>query len=335
MFLAIEKIWYSKSKLKWLLWPLHLFFYYMVWFKRFLYQSNIISNQKFSKPVIVVGNLSVGGTGKTPFISQLAKVCFNKGIKVGIVSRGYLAQTTQFPHQVSYDDDALSVGDEAYMQFKKLKAFDVPLVIDPDRARGVNYLINNNQVDLVISDDGLQHYNMSRDIEILLFEQQRQFGNQLVLPFGPLREPMSRLTTVDLLVQNGSSNNQFSKSLAILTPTKFVNLKSGKEYSTDLFSKQQKKTNAVAAIGNPKRFLDSLRSVAEVGSTKFLIDHHQFQLDDFNEFKDQIVVMTEKDAVKCYPFAKENWYYLAVEMEFNQHLCEKLDFYITTAINRS
>jgi len=325
MYLTIENIWYSKSKLKWLLWPLHLIFYFIVWFKRFLYQSNVISSQIFSKPVIVVGNLTIGGTGKTPFISQLTKICFDKGIKVGIVSRGYHAKTTKFPHQVSDIDDALSVGDEAYMQFKKLKGFNIPLVIDPDRARGVNYLINNNQIDLIISDDGLQHYNMSRDIEILLFDQQRQFGNQLVLPFGPLREPMSRLKSVDLLVQNGNSNNPFSKNSVILNTTEFVNIKTGKKYSTDLFSKQQQKVNAVAAIGNPKRFLDSLRSVAEVKNIKWLIDHHQFQTNDFNEFNDQVIVMTEKDAVKCYQFAKEHWYYLAVEMEFNQPLCEELD----------
>jgi len=325
MYLTIEKIWYSQSQLKWLLWPLHLVFRFIVWFKRFLYQANILTSQKFSKPVIVVGNLSVGGTGKTPFISQLVKLLVTKGIKVGIVSRGYRATCRDFPHQVSANDDASTVGDEAYMQFEKLKNFQVPLVIDPERARGVNYLIEKNKIDCVISDDGLQHYNMSRDIEILIYDQQRQFGNQLVLPFGPLREPMSRLSSVDLLVQNGKGNDQFSRNFAKLKATKFINLKSRKEYSTDYFSNQEKKVNAVAAIGNPKRFLTSLQSIVQVNSTKWLIDHYQFQPDDFDEFKDQVVVMTEKDAVKCYQFAKEHWYYLAVEMEFNKSLCEELD----------
>ena len=236
------------------------------------------------------------------------------------MSRGYQAECTNFPHQVTDTDSAVFVGDEAYMQFNRI---GVPTVIDPNRSRAIDYLLCNNQVDLVISDDGLQHYKMGRKIEVVMFDGERQFGNRLILPFGPLREPVSRLKTVDFVIENGDEKNPFTNNKTIINPISFVNLLTKQELTLEEF--ENTSVNAVAAIGNPRRFFKTLGKLAKVNTELVYEDHHSFSASDFESLNPQeIVVMTEKDASKCYPFAKENWYFLKIEMSIEEHLLEQI-----------
>jgi len=322
---TIERFWYTRSKFAWLFWPFHLFFLLLVKLKRGLYKTGLLNSFSFDKPVLVVGNISIGGTGKTPFINQLVRLLIEHKIKVGIVSRGYRAMISKFPHQVKFEDSAELVGDEAYMQFRDLNTSDqlnIPIVIDPIRSNAVKYLIDENEVDIVISDDGLQHYQMGRELEILLFDGERQFGNQMVLPFGPLREPMGRLKNLDLVVQNGVNENHYSAYKVFLESMSLVNLKSNQKIDIDQF--EPTNVTAIAGIGNPKRFYRSLSKFCNIQTTKFFADHHAFKKTDFDEFTNDVIIMTEKDASKCTVFAEDNWYYLKVEMKFSNQLQEAL-----------
>ncbi|MDQ7049785.1 MAG: tetraacyldisaccharide 4'-kinase [Enterobacterales bacterium] len=325
---SIEKIWYSGSPWLTLLKPLSLVFYLIVQSKRSLYLNGLFKTYRFEKPVLVVGNINVGGTGKTPFIAHLVNRLQQHGIKVGIVSRGYKSQQEQLPHQVTDEDTATLVGDEALMQFKQL---NIPVVIDANRSRAVEYLLKNNSVDLVISDDGLQHYAMSRDIEVVLVDGERQFGNQMILPFGPLREPVSRLESVDFVIQNGAQPAQYANWKFDLEAVTFVHLNSGKEFPLTQFKNIP--VQAVAAIGNPQRFYTLLAKYCKIKATKNMPDHHLFSAQDFDYSKDGIVIMTQKDAVKCNHFSKDNWYYLKIRLKLEQSLEEALLIQIKQTIS--
>jgi tetraacyldisaccharide 4'-kinase len=324
----VERFWYSQSPLIWLFWPLHLPFLALVSLKRAFYQYGVLKAQSFDKPVLVVGNLSIGGTGKTPFIVELVEMLAEKGIRVGIVSRGYKSSLSIFPHQVAEKDTAELVGDEPYMLYKKLA---VPVVISPKRTEAVALLIQNNNVDIVISDDGMQHYAMGRDIEVLLFDGTRQFGNQLILPFGPLREPFSRLKSVDLVVQNGDQRNSYRAQKTTVKALSLVHIETKQERELDYLKQQE--VVAIAGIGNPSRFFSSLEKIVQIKSKTIYPDHHPFSINDFdNVHEDKIVVMTEKDAVKCQSFAKKNWYYLKVKMVFEPSLTSQLEKLIARTI---
>lgn len=326
----IEKFWYSPSWLKWICLPLSLPFLLIVWLKRQLYQLGLFSSNQFSVPVLVVGNVTVGGTGKTPFISYLANRFKQQGIKVGIVSRGYLSEAKTYPHLVSQDDTVKCVGDEAFMLFKQLA---LPLAIDANRSRAVEHLIEQFELDLIISDDGLQHYKMGRQFECMLVDSTREFGNGLCLPFGPLREPSSRKHSVDYVIQNGGK--EFVQSIADIGIPKaimkivtqgLIHIKSGEKVS--LSNLRESRVNAVCGIGNPSRYFDSLSVLCDEIEPIVFSDHHAFVESDFADFNNDIVIMTEKDAVKCQEFAKDNWYYLqigaSIEAESDQHMIETI-----------
>lgn len=323
----IERFWYSSpSKVRWFL-PINFLFMTLAKIKRMLYSLGILKTEYFEHPVIVVGNITVGGTGKTPFIAQLIALLTKQKIRVGIVSRGYHAGNCDFPHQVSISDSAQFVGDEAYML---VHAVDVPLVIDPNRCRAVKHLIQANQVDIILSDDGLQHYRMGRQVEILLFDALREFGNRLMLPFGPLREPVSRLRGVDLRIANGEDSNNIADFTVALDSVSLVQLSTGSDFELNHFS--NKMINAITGIGHPERFFNSLAKVCKIKSESSYPDHHPFSSQDFEKFGEELVVMTEKDASKCFPFAKSTWYYLKVEMRFDTELKSQLLKLITPLV---
>ncbi|MET1255468.1 tetraacyldisaccharide 4'-kinase [Aliikangiella maris] len=325
---VIEKFWYSRRWYHILIFPLSIPFYLLVWFKYFFYRRGIFSSASSRVPVLVVGNLSVGGTGKTPFISFLTQVLVQNGYRVGIVSRGYGAKITQFPHVISTHDSVAQIGDEAYMQFQKL---GVPMAIAPQRAQAVNSLSREFDLDVIISDDGLQHYAMAREFEVLLVDGQRGLGNQMVLPFGPLREPSTRIKTVNWVVVNQNptimSHSQhqlkqqllnYGKPLSYMTikPVALVHLASNEAVTMNNLKDQS--VTAVCGIGNPTRFFETLAPLCQKIDQVVFSDHHEFCASDFVEFDAQTVVMTEKDAVKCHAFAQQNWYYLKISATLNQ-----------------
>lgn len=339
----IEKFWYPslryRSLFYYFFWIFNIPFLLLVKLKFFLYQKEILKSNSFSKPVIVVGNLTLGGTGKTPFIANLVSILSEQGINCGIVSRGYHSEQSNYPHQVTDFDNASSVGDEAFMQFSNLK---IPIVIDADRSSAVNYLIANNNIDIIISDDGLQHYKMQRDLEIVLMDSSRAFGNRLILPLGPLREPVSRCQTIDLLVKNGEVQiepdiENLVNEQVVIVAKQFVRLKDDEAVDLEYFTSRT--VNAISGVGSPNRFYKTLKALCTINQTKTFADHYQFCENDFDDLNHSEsveipIIMTEKDAVKCKRFAKDNWYYLKVTMEFNNHLTDNLQSRIQTLIER-
>ncbi len=270
-------------------------------------------------PLIIVGNISVGGTGKSPLVIGIVQYLIELGLRPGVVSRGYGANSNHYPVEVTMTSSGAEVGDEPLMIYKRT---GVPVVVDPDRVRAVKELISHHECDVVVSDDGLQHYALGRAIEIVVIDGVRGLGNGLCLPAGPLREPVSRLEEVDLVVINGEHSvprlgNAANSSMMQLKPVRLVNMTTGDGKPAD--SLGGKTVHAVAGISHPERFFNTLNSLGIVVIPHEFPDHHAFTIEDVN-FDDNIpVVMTEKDAVKLdIPGLPEGLYwYLEVEACFD------------------
>ena len=305
----IEKIWYKNSPFRWILVPFSWIYQAACVLRRVMLTQ--FFQQHFSVPVIVVGNITVGGVGKTPLVIALANALTAKGLKVGIVSRGYGAKIRTFPHEVQKNSQANLVGDEPLLIAKRTEC---PLIIDPKRVRAIDYLVKQHPIDVILSDDGLQHYAMGRAIEIVVVDGQRGFGNGWCLPAGPLREPPKRITRSDFIVLNGEGNEPvlsggFIPQYAMqLQPEFLFNMVTGEACRIDSITST---VAAVAAIGNPHRFFTTLKSQGLTIKEYAFPDHYFYKPEDLN-FLESIVIMTEKDAVKCLKFARENWFYLPV-----------------------
>ena len=279
----------------------------------------------------MVGNLTVGGVGKTPLVIALATHFRERGLKVAIISRGYGAKLKKFPYEILVDDNALKVGDEPLLLLLKTQC---PVVIAPRRVDGVRYLIDKYRPDLIISDDGLQHYALGRAIEIVVVDGMRGFGNGMVLPAGPLREGVKRLCQADFIVINGepvhASIAAVQKSIGLKTAKNFykMNLLPDKLWpligtaSMDL-DVHKHSIAAIAAIGNPQRFFNLLSSMGLNFKAYTFADHHRFRAKDFR-FKEKLIIMTEKDAVKCRSFASDTMYYLPIEAIIEDKFWERL-----------
>lgn len=313
MNLLIEKLWYQKQPLRWALRPLAFLYQMITWLRR-TYLTNF-RQHKFSVPLIVVGNLTIGGVGKTPLVIALAKHFQEKGLRVGIVSRGYGARLQHFPYEISKDDAANLVGDEPLLIAQNTTC---PVVIAPKRVQAVQYLLNKYQSQIIISDDGLQHYVMGRAIEIVVIDGTRKLGNGLCLPAGPLRESVRRLQKTDLIVVNSGEWPQAHSM--ILSPGKVIHLASGQEIETEKLSTP---VAAVAAIGNPQRFFTTLQNLGLAIIKYPFPDHHCFCINDM-QFPEKEVIMTEKDAVKCRPFAANSWYFLPVKANLSDSFWQAL-----------
>lgn len=275
-------------------------------FKRFQ-QAPELSYQA-AVPVVIVGNITVGGTGKTPMILWLIEYCKQQQLSVGVISRGYGAKPPAYPWAVSTSDSAAIAGDEPLLISQRSQ---VPVVIDPDRAQAARYLTEHYDVQLILSDDGLQHYRLARDCELVLIDGQRQLGNGYCLPCGPLREPAERLSSVDAVLFNGACDSAASFAFQV-EPAAFIHLKTGERFSLDHFPQGQA-VHAVAGIGNPQRFFNTLTALGYQAIPHAFADHAVFTGEEFNFADDLPVIMTEKDAVKCRAFAADNWWYLAVD----------------------
>ncbi|WP_342653274.1 tetraacyldisaccharide 4'-kinase [Pseudomonas sp. F3-2] len=301
--------WYKGHPALALLRPLESLYRRVVDGKRARFLAGQGDIYKAPVPVIVVGNITVGGTGKTPLILWMIDYCRRRGLRVGVVSRGYGATPPSLPWRVSAGQSAAQAGDEPLLIVNRT---GVPLMIDPDRSRAVRALLAQESLDLILSDDGLQHYRLARDLELVLIDAARGLGNRRCLPAGPLREPVKRLQSVDALLYNGAADDRDDGYAFQLQPSALVNLLSGERHPVDHFPEGQA-LHAVAGIGNPQRFFKTLEGLHWRPVPHAFADHAVFSAEALAFTPALPIVMTEKDAVKCAPFAAPDWWYLAVE----------------------
>ncbi|MGM0480498.1 MAG: tetraacyldisaccharide 4'-kinase [Pseudomonadota bacterium] len=314
----LQSLWYQKRlhPALYLLTPLSLLFWLVTNLRRSLYVLRLLPRYRAPVPVIVVGNISVGGTGKTPLTQALVEFLQQEGYQPGIVSRGY-GSTTRYPHEVKPDDSADVVGDEPLML--RLKN-NCPMVISPKRPAAVKKLLQSYpDIDLIISDDGLQHYALQRDIELILIDAERGIGNGWLLPCGPLREGPWRLKGAPWVISL-YAQHPFARYVCEIT------LQGWRRVTDDSsVSVPQEACYAVAAIGNPHRFFHSLREQnLELAESLAFPDHHLFSPEDFAHLADKPVLMTEKDAAKCRDFASSDWYYQPIEAQLPGHFTAAL-----------
>lgn len=303
-------------------------------------RRRLISAIKIDAKVIVVGNIVAGGVGKTPFTMALAEVLQEHGYRPGVLLRGYGGKACAYPHIVSSDDHAHVVGDEALMLANRLS---VDVCVDPDRVRGANHL-QTRGCDIIVCDDGLQHYRLHRDIEVAIVDAARLLGNGYCIPAGPLREPKSRLSEVDFVIANGviangvilngeianghsdSNSPRFDFSFS-LRPQHFVHMATSRKSSLTTFMSETKacSIHALSGIGNPQRFFTTLQGLGVqcLGETAF-DDHHVFSQDELSSVDADIILMTEKDAVKCRGIADSRCWFLRVDAELPNLFFETL-----------
>ena len=316
----MNRIWYHPNILKYFLYPFSLVYCLIIFIRQFLYKIKLLKAHHVNAPVIVVGNITVGGTGKTPLVITLIDELNKHGFHPGIILRGYRGKSKTWPQYVDAKSDPILVGDEAVLLTTKTK---VPVMAGPNRVTSAEKLIADYHCDVIVSDDGLQHYSLARDIEIAVIDSSRRFGNGFCLPAGPLREPISRLKTVDFIVANGKTNpGEFEMKFVI---SDVVSIVDGRVIRVDEIRKC-KKIFAIAGIGNPERFFESLRSLNLLFETKIFPDHYQFQKKDFDVLDADVILMTEKDAIKCRDFADHRLYALTGQAEMDVRL---LDLIIT------
>lgn len=275
----------------------------------------------FPLPIVVVGNISVGGTGKTPVVIELVQLLKQQGWRPAVISRGYGGITEHFPYPVDAKSDPLLVGDEPVLIATRSGC---PVVVDPVRLNAALYVVQNYDCDIIISDDGLQHYAMPRVFEIAVVDAARGFGNGYLLPAGPLREAVSRLASVDTVLLNGvSTAPALSKFMSFeLRASHFWHIKTGQTKAVTAMTAEAGDV-AVAAIGNPARFLASLNELGLAPELVALPDHYPIQASDIPAAAKR-VFMTEKDAVKCRHFDDDRLWVLSVSAQLPESFAEQL-----------
>lgn len=308
----LQKQWNGYSIWHFVLLPLSLIFFLLSTARKYLFRFGVLKSYKLPVSVIIVGNISVGGTGKTPLVIWLAEQLKQKGFKPGIISRGYGGSVSDI-REVFANSSSSQVGDEPLLIAKRI---NLPVFVGANRVdAGLALLEAHPEVNVIISDDGLQHYRLQRDIEIALVDAERGFGTAMLLPAGPLRESKTRLSTVDAIVMT-NANQQSSIKTEFLPPVfemefsgdMFVSLLDGQSrQKADFFN--HKPLVAIAGIGNPKRFFNALTKMGLVFEQKSFPDHHAYVLEELSSFAGKTILMTEKDAVKCEQFAKGNTKY--------------------------
>lgn len=294
MLKPLDHYWYSTNIISLLLLPLAGLFCSVSFIRSLLYRLAVLKSFRAPVPVIIIGNISVGGTGKTPLIIELVKQLQAKGKKPGVISRGYGGKATSWPQIVDAQASVIEVGDEPCLIYQQTAC---PMVVGPDRKQDVELLLSKFDCDIVLSDDGMQHYALQRDIEIAVVDAQRLFGNHFCLPAGPLREPVSRLESVDLVLFNGATDEQAG---FVMQAENCQMITTGESVPLAHFSGQT--IHAVAGIGNPQRFFDMLAKQGIKVIPHVFVDHHDYKLSDIMFDDDLNVLMTEKDAVKCKTF---------------------------------
>ncbi len=312
---GLEQYWYRTSPLHLILLPLSWLFRALASLRRIMYRRHILKSFKLPVPVVVIGNISVGGTGKTPLTLAIAQQLATLGHHPVIISRGYGGESCQ--QSVSGDSKAYEVGDEPLLMAKRAIC---PVWVGKDRvATARQALLAHPQCDILLCDDGLQHYRLQRDFEIAVIDGIRHFGNGYLLPAGPLREPVSRLKTVDAIVINGGQSRDSSQYAMQLSGSVFHNLRNP-EKTAGPQNFQGLHLHAVAGIGHPQRFFDHLKSLGLSVIPHAFADHYPYKAGDLRFDTCDALLLTEKDAVKCAPFADDKFWVLRVDARIDPAL---------------
>ena len=323
---ALERLWYGTRLRAWPLLPLAALYAAAIALRRALYSIGLLRGRRAAVPVIVVGNLTVGGTGKTPVAAWLARELGLRGHRVGVVLRGYGGDWSGPPRVVEADDDAAVVGDEALLHARRTPHV---VVIGADRAAAAA-IASGRGADVIVCDDGLQHLALARDFEIVVVDADRGFGNGWMLPAGPLREPASRIERVDAMVatHRGGPGAHAPRPRgpwtveARLVPGAAVNIASGER--RDLVSFRGGRVHALAAIGNPAQFFEALAARGLEFDAHALPDHSALDPRALPWPAGATVLMTEKDAVKCAGYAQSGWWYVELEVELEREAARDL-----------
>ncbi|MGK0442609.1 MAG: tetraacyldisaccharide 4'-kinase [Pseudohongiellaceae bacterium] len=332
----IVEAWYKQSKWLYLLFPVTVIYYLLISLRQLFYRAGLFKSYRANIPVIVVGNITAGGTGKSPVVIALAKYLNQQGFKPGVISRGYGSNVPSYPFLVKPNNDPKQAGDEPLMIAKSTQ---LPVMISANRGDSIEQLILAYNCNVIIADDGLQHHALARDIEIVVIDGERLFGNKFLLPMGPLREPLKRLDSVDFQLYNGgncpqSYHDNYIKNYTAAKPTHShcYGMQLSPEPLINILSSMPKdsavvlnKVHAVSGIGNPQRFFNTLKSLGYDIIEHAFDDHHSYQPQDLEFGDDLPVVMTEKDAVKVTAFAKTNYWYLPVTAVIDESFFQRIE----------
>ncbi|CNE16807.1 tetraacyldisaccharide 4'-kinase [Yersinia similis] len=315
----IERIWSGQSRLYLLLLPLSWLYGAVTWLIRASYRLGLCSAWRSPVPVIIVGNLTAGGNGKTPVVIWLVEQLQQRGYRVGVVSRGYGGKSAVYPLLLSDDTTTAQAGDEPVLIFQRTGA---PVAVSPKRAEAIKELLQSHVVDFIITDDGLQHYALQRDFELVVIDGVRRFGNGWWLPAGPMREREGRLRSVDAVITNGGLAAEGEIPMQLVA-RQAVNLVTGERQSAE----QLQHVVAMAGIGHPPRFFATLNLLGiKPENEHAFADHQDYALAKLSLLTSgsQILLMTEKDAVKCRAFALPNWWYLPVDAQLPSDRADEL-----------
>ncbi len=317
--MRIEDYWYGANHpLSLMLAPLGWLYRGAVALRRGAYRVGLLKSRRLPVPVIVVGNITVGGTGKTPLVIELTRLLKARGFSPGVVARGYRGQAAHWPQQARPDSDSVMVGDEAIVVARRTLC---PVAVGPDRVVAARALLQHHPCDVLVSDDGLQHLALGRDIEIAVVDGTRRHGNRRCLPAGPLREPVSRLRQVDLIVTNGIAGaEEFPMKYVLGMPRSLLD--GSRKRAFEEFMGDE--VHAIAGIGNPEQFFAALRRQGLAVIAHPFPDHHAFARGDIEFGDGRPVLMTEKDAVKCQGFAGPEHWFVPVEAELPPAFEQKL-----------
>jgi tetraacyldisaccharide 4'-kinase len=323
----LNRIWYDGSPPPWWLLPLSLVYGAAAGSRRYLYARHLRKSIRMSAPVVVVGNLSVGGTGKTPLVCWLAARLAERGFKPGVVTRGY-GGSSRTERLINSSDDPVIAGDEAILLARRAGA---PVAVGRDRPAASQLLIDAG-CDVIVSDDGLQHYALQRDCEIVVIDGDRRFGNGWLLPAGPLRETPARLAAADAVVVNGGRALLDGALSMRLEANSAASVIGGAVRPLDAFAGSS--VHAVAGIGNPERFFNMLRAHGIEVTGHPLPDHARLQAADISFADERPVLMTEKDAVKCEKLAGPQHWYVPVTASFGSAEAAALLDVVTRAVRK-
>ena len=329
----IARLWSGESGAWRLLLPLSWLYGLITACIRLAYRCKVKKSWKAPVPVVVVGNLTAGGNGKTPVVIWLVEQLKRQGFTPAVVSRGYGGKASHYPLVLTANTLPEQAGDEPVLIYQRT---GVPVAVAPKRREAIMALLADHpDISIIITDDGLQHYALQRDMEIVVIDGERRFGNGWWLPAGPMRERASRLRQVDAVITNGGEAKAAEIPMKLVAGD-WINLTNGQ--SLPISALRQTPSIAMAGIGHPPRFFATLHHLGMTPEREYAFDdHHAYSLDELSGLADssQVLLMTEKDAVKCQHFAQDNWWYLPVNAEIPpaeaQRLVDKIIALIATA----